>query len=154
MKPYLSYKNSGVEWIGKIPSHWDKIKTNLISENLDFKRIPLNSQQREKMKGNVPYWGSNGIIDYINDFIFNEELVLVGEDGSPFFERFRDVSFFINGMVWINNHIHVLRTKSNILPLTVLSNAREFSENNDTIITGVSPIKSLIKISDSISFCL
>lgn len=116
MKPYPSYKNSGVEWIGEIPSHWDKVKTNLISENLDGRRIPLNSEQRGKMEGNIPYWGSNGIVDHINDYIFNEELVLVGEDGSPFFDKFKDVSFFVDGKVWVNNHIHILKSKPNILP--------------------------------------
>lgn len=115
-KPYSSYKDSGVEWIGMIPSHWNKIKTNLITENLDGKRIPLNSEQRSSMKGEIPYWGSNGVIDYINDYLFDEELVLVGEDGAPFFDIFKDVSFFINGKVWINNHIHILKVKSSVLP--------------------------------------
>lgn len=116
LNPNVEMKDSGVEWIGEIPSHWDKIKTNLIAENLDGKRVPLNSGQRSSMEGDIPYWGSNGVVDHINDFLFDEELVLVGEDGSPFFDRFKDVSFFISGKVWINNHIHVLKPKSNVIP--------------------------------------
>ena len=64
MKSYPAYKDSGIEWIGEIPEHWEKVKTNFITENLDGKRIPLNSEQRSSMQGRIPYWGSNGIVDY------------------------------------------------------------------------------------------
>ena len=130
MNSYPSYKDSGVEWIGEIPSHWGKIKTNFISENLDGKRVPLNSEQRSSMVGEIPYWGSNGIVDHINDYIFNEDLVLVGEDGSPFFDKFKNVSFFVNGKVWINNHIHILKSKSNVIPkfLTHSFNCVDYKE--------------------------
>jgi len=130
MKSYPSYKDSGVEWIGEIPSHWGKIKTNFISENLDGRRVPLNSEQRSSMVGEIPYWGSNGIVDHINDYIFNEDLVLVGEDGSPFFDKFKNVSFFVNGKVWINNHIHILKSKSNVIPkyLTHSFNCVDYKE--------------------------
>lgn len=114
MRRYDSYKDSGVEWIGEIPSHWKTIKTYLITENLDGKRIPLNSEQRGEMGGDIPYWGSGGIVDYINEFIFDEELLLVGEDGSPFFDPFRDVSFYVNEKIWVNNHIHILKTKKEV----------------------------------------
>jgi type I restriction enzyme S subunit len=114
MRKYDSYKDSGVEWIGEIPSHWKTIKTYLITENLDGKRIPLNSEQRGDMGGDIPYWGSGGIVDHINEFIFDEELLLVGEDGSPFFDPFRDVSFYVNEKIWVNNHIHILRTKEKV----------------------------------------
>ena len=111
MKSYSSYKDSGVEWIGQIPNHWETIKTYLISENLDGKREPLNSEERGDIQGDIPYWGSGGIVDYINKYIFDEELLLVGEDGSPFFDSYRDVSFYVNEKIWVNNHIHILRSK-------------------------------------------
>ena len=117
MKRYNSYKDSGVEWIGEIPSHWRKSKTNFLSSNYDGKRVPLNGTQRSEMKGEIPYWGSNGVVDYINKSMFNEELVLVGEDGSPFFDIYKPISFKVTGDVWINNHIHVLKHKeSEVLP--------------------------------------
>jgi len=116
MKRYESYKESGVEWIGLIPSHWDITKTKYITENLDGKRIPLSAEQRGKLEKIYPYWGSNGIIDYVDDYIFNGECVLVGEDGSPFFDRQKDVCFYISGKVWINNHIHVLKPKEFVNP--------------------------------------
>lgn len=111
MNKYDSYKDSGVEWIGEIPSHWRKSKTNFLSSNYDGKRVPLNGTQRSEMEGEIPYWGSNGVVDYINKSMFNEELVLVGEDGSPFFDIYKPISFKVTGDVWINNHIHVLKHK-------------------------------------------
>ena len=116
MNPYPSYKESGVEWMGKIPSGWDIIRTKFLTDNLDGRRVPLNSEERGKMLGYYPYWGSNGVVGYVDDYLFDEELVLVGEDGSPFFERYKDVSFYLNNKVWVNNHIHVLRNKDGILP--------------------------------------
>jgi len=115
MNKYDSYKDSGVEWIGEIPSHWKFIKTNILTKNLDGKRIPLNSEQRGEMNGKIPYWGSNGVVDYINEYIFDEEIVLVGEDGSPFFDKLKPVSFFVNERVWVNNHIHILKPKELII---------------------------------------
>ena len=123
MKKYDSYKDSGVEWIGKIPSHWNLIKTYLISENLDGKRVPLNSEERGDVQGEIPYWGSGGIVDYINKHIFDEELLLVGEDGSPFFDSYRDVSFYVNEKIWVNNHIHILRSKRDRVDTQFLVNS-------------------------------
>ena len=130
MRKYQSYKQSGVEWIGEIPSHWNFIKTNILTENLDGKRVPLNSEERGKMEGEYPYWGSNGVVDYVNQFIFNEEIVLVGEDGSPFFDKLKDVSFYVNEPVWVNNHIHILKPKEKILPryLTHSFNCVDYKE--------------------------
>jgi len=130
MRKYQSYKQSGVEWIGEIPSHWDFIKTNILTENLDGKRVPLNSEERGEMEGEYPYWGSNGVVDYVNQFLFNEEIVLVGEDGSPFFDKLKDVSFYVNEPVWVNNHIHILKPKDRILPkyLTHSFNCVDYKE--------------------------
>lgn len=129
-RKYQSYKQTGVEWIGEIPSHWNFIKTNILTENLDGKRVPLNSEERGEMEGEYPYWGSNGIVDYVNQFIFNEEIVLVGEDGSPFFDKLKDVSFYVNEPVWVNNHIHILKPKERILPryLTHSFNCVDYKE--------------------------
>ncbi len=123
MERYDSYKDSGVEWIGEIPSHWNLIKTYLISENLDGKRVPLNSEERGDIQGEIPYWGSGGVVDYINKHIFDEELLLVGEDGSPFFDSYRDVSFYVNEKIWVNNHIHILRSKRDRVDTQFLVNS-------------------------------
>lgn len=80
---------------------------------LDSHRIPLNKQQRQKIQGKVPYYGANGVQDYINDFIFDEDLILIAEDGGNF-EQFatRPIAYKISGKSWVNNHAHILRAKS------------------------------------------
>ena len=66
------------------------------------------------MQGDYPYWGANSIVDYIDQWLFNEELVLLGEDGAPFFERSKPVAFRVSGKIWVNNHAHVLRPRARI----------------------------------------
>jgi len=100
-------KNSGVEWIGEVPNDWEQRPLKSQINCLDGKRIPISSDKRES--GPYPYWGAGNITDYVNNYIFDEELVLLGEDGAPFFDKKRDVAFYINEKVWINNHIHVLK---------------------------------------------
>ena len=107
-------KDSGVEWLGEIPAHWEVTKLAWITECLDGQRIPLNAEQRGGMQGDIPYWGANSIVDYIDSWLFDEELVLLGEDGAPFFDRNREVAFTVSGKVWVNNHAHVLRPKPQI----------------------------------------
>ncbi|NSW54182.1 MAG: restriction endonuclease subunit S [Anaerolineae bacterium] len=109
--PYPAYQPSGIEWQGEIPTHWDVVNLKHLTECLDSKRIPLNADQRGQMQGDYPYWGANGIVDFVGDWLFDEELVLLGEDGAPFFDSYKDVAFLVNGRIWVNNHIHILRAK-------------------------------------------
>ena len=78
-------------------------------ECCDGRRIPLNAEERSTKRGEVPYWGANSIVDFVDEALFDEELVLLGEDGAPFQDRDRPKAFCVNGPVWPNNHIHVLR---------------------------------------------
>lgn len=117
MKQYDTYKDSGIEWIGAIPSHWEVKPIKYISKNLDGKRIPLNSSERAERRGDFPYYGATGIVDYINDFIFDGEFVLIGEDGAPFFINGREVSFVVKGKFWVNNHAHILKANELISPV-------------------------------------
>ena len=79
-----------------------------VTECLDGRRIPVNSSDRSLRRGAIPYYGANGVVDHIDDWLFDEPLVLLGEDGAPFFEP-RDVAWCVAGRVWVNNHAHVLR---------------------------------------------
>ena len=110
--PYPAYKPSGIPWLGDIPVHWGVRKLKQLVECLDGRRIPLNSDQRGRIQGEYPYWGANCIVDYINDWLYDEELVLLGEDGAPFFDKSKSVAFFVTGKIWVNNHAHVLRPKT------------------------------------------
>lgn len=89
---------------------WRKVRLEEISECLDNKRRPLNSTEREGMRGNIPYYGANGIVDYVNDFIFDERLILLAEDGGHFNDFMnKPIAMRIDGKAWVNNHAHILR---------------------------------------------
>ena len=78
-----------------------------ISENLDSKRKPITSSDR--VEGEIPYYGASGIVDYVKDYIFDESLLLVSEDGANLLARSTPIAFSVTGKTWINNHAHVLR---------------------------------------------
>jgi type I restriction enzyme S subunit len=111
MKVYPSYKDSGNGWIGNIPLNWDLVQLKFLSENHDSKRIPVKAEDRARMQGGYPYYGATGIIDYVNDYLFDGEYLLIGEDGAPFFLP-EDVAFIANGKFWVNNHAHILKPKN------------------------------------------
>ena len=106
-------KDSGVKYVGLIPRTWKIVQLKYCTDCLDGKRVPIDASLRKS--GIYPYWGAGRIMDYVDDYIFDEKLVLLGEDGAPFFDDFRPVSHLIDGKVWVNNHIHVLRTKDSIV---------------------------------------
>lgn len=105
-------KTSNIEWIGQIPKTWNTNKVKYVTKCMDGKRVPVDASQRTP--GPYPYWGAGSITDHVDKFLFDEELVLLGEDGAPFFDKTRNVAFLINEKVWINNHIHVLKPQKNI----------------------------------------
>ena len=106
---YAEYKDSGVKELGSIPIDWNVSRIKYLTKCLDGQRIPLNGVERGDKKGNIPYWGANKIVDFIDDWLFDEELILLGEDGAPFFDKLKNVAFAVNGKIWPNNHVHVLR---------------------------------------------
>ena len=110
------------------PNGWGTIQLRHASSCLDGRRIPLNVEQRSRRQGEYPYWGANGIVDFIDEYLFDESLVLVGEDGAPFFDSTRPVAFFVTGKIWVNNHIHVLRIGRNLDPrfVTYCLNATDY----------------------------
>lgn len=114
LDPNAPMKHSGIEWLGEIPAHWETKKLSWITECLDGRRVPLNAAERGQMQGEYPYWGANSIVDYVDQWLFDEELVLLGEDGAPFFDRLRPVAFRVAGRIWVNNHTHVLRPKKSV----------------------------------------
>ena len=110
LDPNVEVKPSGVEWIGQIPSYWQTATVKYLTENLDGKRIPLSSEVRADQKQIYPYYGANGVIDYVEDYIFEGEYILIGEDGAPFFDKKREVSLLVSGKFWVNNHCHILKS--------------------------------------------
>lgn len=105
------YKHTGV---GIIPEDWDIYKLGNIVEFLDGKRKPIKSSDRIKITGKYPYYGASGIIDYVDDFIFDDELILLGEDGENILSRNLPLAFRVKGKIWVNNHAHVLKPKNEV----------------------------------------
>ena len=93
----LSFDDGEVEWktLGEL------------AENLDSKRKPITSGLREA--GKIPYYGASGIVDYVKDYIFDGDFLLVSEDGANLLARNTPIAFSISGKTWVNNHAHVLK---------------------------------------------
>ena len=92
---------------GQLSVGWEIKSLNDLCENLDSKRIPITKSFRDL--GDIPYYGASGIVDYIADYIFDEDLLLVSEDGANLLARTYPIAFSITGKTWVNNHAHVLR---------------------------------------------
>ena len=97
--------------LGVIPKKWEVKRLGEVCTFLDSQRIPIKDADRGKMQGEYPYYGASGIIDYVNDYIFDDDLILLGEDGANILLRSTPLAFLVSGKVWVNNHAHVLKTK-------------------------------------------
>jgi len=95
--------------LGRIPVEWEVKSLQECVEFWDGKRVPLKQSDRDLMQGEIPYYGASGIIDYIDKYIFDEDLILVGEDGENVVSRRLPLCFKITGKSWVNNHAHVLK---------------------------------------------
>jgi len=105
-------KDSGLRHIGFVPKHWDVGPVKRFFRVLDYRRIPISSEERGLRKGPYPYYGASGIIDHVESFIFDEDLILVSEDGANLLNRASRISFLATGKYWVNNHAHILKPKS------------------------------------------
>lgn len=108
------YRSSGGEMVWndqlkrEIPKGWKITSIGNIAQNYDSKRIPLSQNERDAMKGDVPYYGATGVMDYVNKYIFNGQYVLIAEDGSVMDDNGNPIVQMILGRTWVNNHAHVL----------------------------------------------
>jgi type I restriction enzyme, S subunit len=100
------YKQSDV---GVIPEGWEICELSEAVDFLDGQRRPIKSNERSS--GEFPYYGASGIIDYVDDYIFNDNLILLGEDGENILSRNLPLAFQVSGQIWVNNHAHVLKPK-------------------------------------------
>ena len=78
-----------------------------VAENLDNRRVPVTAKDRAT--GEVPYYGASGVVDYVKEYLFDEDLLCVSEDGANLVARTYPIAFAISGKTWVNNHAHVLR---------------------------------------------
>ena len=94
---------------GKPYPEWSACTLQDAVDFLDGQRKPLESADRAKRQGKYPYYGASGIIDSIDDYIFDEPLILLGEDGANIINRSSPLCFIATGKYWVNNHAHVMR---------------------------------------------
>ena len=115
------YKSSGGEMVYSdvlkthIPKGWTYSPLRELIELEDSKRIPLSNAQRVQKKGTYPYYGATGIVDYIDDFIFDYDILLLAEDGSTSESNGFPVVQYVWGKVWVNNHAHIILPKDRSL---------------------------------------
>lgn len=87
--------------------NWPEKTLDQISENLDRVRVPITKSER--VAGDIPYYGASGVVDHVADYLFDEDLLLVSEDGANLLARTYPIAFSISGKSWVNNHAHALR---------------------------------------------
>jgi type I restriction enzyme S subunit len=115
--------------LGRIPKDWKIGKLSDLAINHDGKRIPLKQSDRDKMEGIYPYYGASGVIDWVDNYLFEGDYVLLGEDGENVVSRQLPLAFRASGKFWVNNHAHIYEPLPNvdIRFLTVLLEHTDYS---------------------------
>lgn len=144
---------------GKMPEGW---KVGTVSEIIvlhDSKRIPLSSQQREKMEKKYPYYGATSLMDYVDNYLFDGIFLLLGEDGTVIDSEGFPILQYVEGKFWVNNHAHILTGKNGfsvemLYLLFSLTNVKDkvtgavqpkISQGNLNSITAIIPTEEICK---------
>lgn len=112
------YKSSGGKMVWceelkkEIPKCWELGEINDIIKLEDNKRIPLSSKERQNKKGIYPYYGATGVMDHINEYLFDTDRILMAEDGSTSDKKGFPIIQYAWGKYWVNNHAHVISSKN------------------------------------------
>jgi type I restriction enzyme S subunit len=111
--------SSGVSWLGSIPRHWTVTRIKAEFKCLNTRRVPLNSTERGAMTSRLyDYYGASGVIDKVDDYLFDDELLLLAEDGANLLLRNLPLAIVARGRFWVNNHAHILKpTRSSLVYL-------------------------------------
>lgn len=103
-------KNTEVPWLGRVPAHWEVLRLKNEVKCLDRQRIPLSSEVRGAMtRREYDYYGASGVIDKVDEYIFDDELLLIAEDGANLVLRNLPLAIIARGKFWVNNHAHILK---------------------------------------------
>lgn len=116
LNPDVEMKESKIRWVRDIPIHWNVVPVRYLFEFKNNQRIPVSAEDRGKMSEKIyPYYGASGIIDFVEDYIFDEDLLLVAEDGANLLSRSTPLAFKASGKYWVNNHAHIIKPLDNNL---------------------------------------
>lgn len=111
LDPDVPMKDSGVECVGEIPSHWNMVLVPFVFYNLDYLREPISAEKRERKNPQYDYYGASGIIDKIDYYNVEDKVLLIGEDGANLRMRNLPLIYKAEGRFWVNNHAHILKPK-------------------------------------------
>ncbi len=109
LNPDAKMKDSGVEWIGEVPEHWQLLPYRYLFYNLDKLRMPITADQRSRNNPQYDYYGASGVIDKIDYYNVDDKVLLIGEDGANLLMRNLPLIYKAEGKFWVNNHAHILK---------------------------------------------
>ena len=109
LNPNAKMKDSGVEWIGEVPEHWQLLPYRYLFYNLDKLRMPITADQRSRNNPQYDYYGASGVIDKIDYYNVDDKVLLIGEDGANLLMRNLPLIYKAEGKFWVNNHAHILK---------------------------------------------
>ncbi|MBE9571017.1 MAG: restriction endonuclease subunit S, partial [Proteobacteria bacterium] len=124
--------------LGRMPNEWQVGSINNLAINCDGRRIPLKQADRDKRHGIYPYYGASGIIDWIDDYLFDGDYVLLGEDGENVVSRELPLAFRAPGKFWVNNHAHVFEPRPGV-DIRYLTELLEYTNYNKIFLGSAQP---------------
>jgi type I restriction enzyme S subunit len=112
LDPNVRLKPSGAEWLEDVPEHWALSRVKNEFTCLNHRRVPLSSPERGAMTLRLyDYYGASGVIDKVDDYLFDDELLLIAEDGANLVLRNLRLAIIARGKFWVNNHAHILKPR-------------------------------------------
>ncbi len=112
LDPNVRLKPSGVEWLGDVPEHWEVTRVKDEFHCLNRQRVPLSGTERGAMTmRRYDYYGASGVIDKVDNYLFDGEVLLIAEDGANLVLRHLPLAIIARGRFWVNNHAHILKPR-------------------------------------------
>jgi type I restriction enzyme S subunit len=109
LNPNAELKDSGIDWLGEIPKHWELKHLKRAFNFYNNIRIPLSSEERADLENIYDYYGASGVIDKVDRYLFDGDYILIGEDGANLLDRNSPLAFKASGKFWVNNHAHIIK---------------------------------------------
>lgn len=125
--------------LASLPRGWSWASFEEVTENHDGRRVPVKREDRASRKGEYPYYGASGVIDQVDDYLFDGDFLLVAEDGANLVARSTPIAFLASGKFWVNNHAHVVQTLGGV-PLEFVEHQME-SKDLRHVVTGTAQPK-------------